>query len=119
MKFLMMIKHKEHTEPFVPPQSLLDAMGEFVNEGFSKGWLKDTAGLTPTKDGVRIRQKNGKLSFTDGPFTEAKEIIGGYAIVETASRDEALDLANRFMEIHRIHIPDFECETELRPCEDM
>src|SRR5687768_2371626 len=119
MKFLMMIKHAEQKEGVQPPQSLMDAMGEFVTEGFAKGWLKDTAGLKPTKDGIRIRQKNGKLSVTDGPFTEAKEIVGGYAIVETATRGEALEIANRFMELHRIHIPDFECESEVRPCEDM
>jgi hypothetical protein len=119
MKFLMMIKHAEHQTAFQPPQSLMDAMGEFVTEGFSKGWLKDTAGLKPTKDGIRIRSKNGKLSTTDGPFTESKEIVGGYALVETATREEALAIANRFMELHRIHIPDFECESEVRPCEDM
>ena len=72
MKFLMMIKHAELTQPFQPPQSLNDAMGAFVSEGFTKGWLKDTAGLKPTKEGVRIRQKGGKLKVTDGPFTEAK-----------------------------------------------
>jgi hypothetical protein len=114
-----MIKHAEHQTSFQPPQSLMDAMGEFVTEGFSKGWLKDTAGLKPTKDGVRIRQKGGKLSVTDGPFTEAKEIVGGYALVETSTREEALAIANRFMELHRVHIPDFECESEVRPCEDM
>ncbi len=119
MKFLMMIKHPELAQPFQPPQSLMDAMGEFVTEGFSKGWLKDTAGLKPTRDGVRIHQKSGKLTVTDGPFTEAKEIVGGYAIVETATRAEALEIANRFMEMHRVHIPDFECESEVRPCEDM
>ena len=118
MKFLMMIKHADAMQ-FQPPQSLMDAMGEFVTEGFSKGWLKDTAGLTPTKHAVRIRQKNGKLTVIDGPFTEAKEIVGGYAIVETKTREEALDVANRFMELHRIHIPNFECESEVRPCEDM
>lgn len=119
MKFLMMIKHKEHTEGFMPPQSLMDAMGEFVTEGFTKGWLKDTAGLMPTKHATRIRQKGGKLTVTDGPFTEAKEVVGGYAIVETATREEAMDVANRFMELHRVHIPDFECESEVRPCEAM
>ena len=118
MKFLMMIKHAERRESFQPPQSLMDAMGVFVTEGFSKGWLKDTAGLTPTKNGVRIRQKNGKLTVIDGPFTEAKEIVGGYAIVETKTREEALEIANRFMELHRIHVPNFECESEVRPCED-
>ena len=119
MKFLMMIKHAESRPGVLPPQSLMDAMGEFVNEGFTKGWLKDTAGLQPTKNAVRIRQKNGKLTVIDGPFTEAKEIVGGYAIVETTTRDEALEVARRFMELHRIHIPDFECESEVRPCEDM
>ena len=118
MKFLMMIKHADASQ-FQPPQSLMDAMGAFVTEGFSKGWLKDTAGLKPTKDGIRIRQQGGKLKVTDGPFTEAKEIVGGYAIVETRTREEALAIANRFMELHRIHVPDFECESEVRPCEDM
>ena len=119
MKFLMMIKHAEQTRPFEPPKSLNDAMGEFVTEGFTKGWLKDTAGLKPTKDALRIRSKGGKLTTTDGPFTEAKEIVGGYAIVETNTREEALAIANRFMELHRIHIPEFECESEVRPAEDM
>jgi hypothetical protein len=119
VKFLMMIKHAEQAQPFQPPQSLMEAMGAFVTEGFSKGWLKDTAGLKPTAQGVRIRQKGGKLTTIDGPFTETKEIIGGYALIETATREEALALAQRFMEIHRIHIPDFECESEVRPCDDM
>jgi hypothetical protein len=119
MKFLMMIKHAEQTQPFQPPASLNDAMGAFVTEGFTKGWLKDTAGLTPTKDGLRIRSKGGTLTTTDGPFTESKEIVGGYAIVETQTREEALALAHRFMELHRIHIPEFECESEVRPAEEM
>jgi hypothetical protein len=119
MKFLMMIKHAEQTQPFQPPDSLNDAMGKFVTEGFTNGWLKDTAGLTPTKEGRRIRSKGGKLTVTDGPFTEAKEIVGGYAIVETPTKAEALEIAHRFMELHRVHIPDFECESEVRPAEDM
>ena len=118
MKFLMMIKHAEQTTPFQPPQSLMDAMGAFVEEGFKKGWLKDTAGLKPTKQGVRIRSKAGKLITTDGPFTETKEIIGGYAIVEAKTREEGLEIAQRFMELHRIHIPDFECESEVRPADE-
>jgi hypothetical protein len=119
MKFLMMIKHAEQTQPFQPPQSLNDAMGAFVAEGFKAGWLKETAGLKPTSAGQRIRSKGGKLSFTDGPFTEAKEIVGGFAIVETRTKEEGLEIARRFMELHRIHIPDFECESEVRPFDDM
>ena len=119
MKFLMMIKHVESKPGVMPPQSLMDAMGEFVNEGFTKGWLKDTAGLQPTKNAVRIRQKNGKLTVIDGPFTEAKEIVGGYAIVETKTRNEALEVARRFMELHQIHWPEFECESEIRQIAEM
>lgn len=118
MKFLMMIKHAEAPEPVQPPQSLQDAMGAFVNEGFSKGWLKETAGLKRTSEATRIRSKGGKLTVIDGPFAESKEIVGGFAVVETKTRDEAMDIARRFMELHRIHIPDFECESEVRPYED-
>jgi len=119
VKFLMMIKHREPPQRFQPPKSLMDAMGPFVAEGFRRGWLKETAGLKPTSEATRIRSKGGRLVVTDGPFTEAKEIVGGYAIVETRTREEALDIARQFMDLHRIHIPDFECEGEVRPLEDM
>ena len=65
-------------------------MGKFVEEGYQSGVLKDTAGLKATSEGLRIRQTGGKLIVTDGPFTEAKEVIGGYALVEVKSSDEAL-----------------------------
>ena len=119
MKFLMMIKHAESKEPVRPPQSLMDAMGEFVQEGFTAGWLKETAGLKRTSEGLQIRSKGGKLTFTDGPFTESKEVVGGFAIVETTTREEAVEIARRFMELHRIHIPEFDCVSEMRPYDDM
>lgn len=118
MKFLMMIKHVEAPEAVMPPQSLMDAMGVFVQEGFEKGWLKETAGLKRTSEATRIRSKGGKLTVIDGPFAESKEIVGGFAIVETKTREEAMEIAHRFMELHRVHIPDFECESEVRPAED-
>ena len=119
MKFLMMIKHAEQPESVQPPQSLMDAMGEFVTEGFTKGWLKETAGLKPTSAGLQIRSTGGKLKFTDGPFTEAKEVVGGFAVVETTTREEAVEIARRFMELHRVHVPEFDCVSEVRPYEDM
>ena len=115
MKYLMLIKSSERYRGDAIPQALLDAMGKFVDEGFKSGVLKDTAGLKSTSEGFRVRSSAGKLHMTDGPFTEAKEVIGGFAIVETATREEAMALANRFMELHRIHIPEFECESEVRP----
>jgi hypothetical protein len=119
MKFLMLIKHSESYRNEAIPQALMDAMGEFVNEGFKSGTLKDTAGLKPTAEGFRVRSSGGKLKVTDGPFTEAKEIVGGYALVEVPSREEALKVARQFMELHRVHWPAFEGECEVRPLEDM
>jgi len=119
MKCLMLIKHSEtHRSQPIPP-GLLEAMGTFVEEGFKSGVLKDTAGLKGTAEGLRIRQSGGTLHVTDGPFTEAKEVVGGYALVEVTSKEEALQVARQFMEIHLVHWPEFEGECEVRPLEDM
>ena len=114
MKFLMMIKHAESDQPEPIPQALMDAMGKFVGDGFASGVLKDTAGLKRTAEGLRVRSKGGKLHVSDGPFTEAKEVVGGYAIIEVNSKEEALENARQFMELHRVHWPSFECECEVR-----
>jgi len=119
MKCLMLIKHSESHRGEPIPQGLMDAMGEFVAEGFKTGVLKDTAGLKGTAEGFRVRSSGNRLTVTDGPFTEAKEIVGGYAMVEVASKEEALKFARQFMELHRVHWPSFECECEVRLVEDM
>ena len=119
MKYLMLIKHSERYRSQPMPQELLDAMGEFVAEGFKSGVLKDTAGLKETAEGLRVRSSGGKLQVMDGPFTEAKEVVGGYALVEVKSKEEALNVARQFMELHRVHWPAFEGECEVRPLEDM
>ncbi len=115
MKYLMLIKHSENIRKEKVPQALMDAMGEFVGEGFKSGVLKDTAGLKGTAEGFRVRSSKNRLKVTDGPFTEAKEIVGGYAMVEVASREQALKVARDFMELHRVHWPEFEGECEVRP----
>jgi hypothetical protein len=116
-KYLMFVKHTESDRNKAIPPALLEAMGEFVNQSFKSGILKDTAGLKPTSEGFRIRSKGRRLTVTDGPFTEGKEVIGGYAMVEVPSREEAMNVARQFMELHRVHWPDFECECEVRPVE--
>jgi hypothetical protein len=119
MKCLLLIKHAETFRQESLPQGLMDAMGEFIAAGFKSGVLKDTAGLKGTAEAVRVRSSGGKLHVTDGPFSEAKEIVGGYAMVEVKSKAEAVDLARQFMELHRVHWPAFEGECEVRPLEDM
>ena len=117
MKFMMFIKHNESDRSKPVPQALQLAMGKFVEASFKSGVLKDTAGLLPSSEGARIRLSGGKLKVTDGPFTEAKEVVGGYAIVEVKSKAEAMEIAKEFMELHRVHWPEFEGESEIRPIE--
>ena len=119
MKFLMMIKHVEAAPGLEHPEALYAAMGKFVEDSFKSGILKDTAGLKRTEHGYRITSSGGKLTRTDGPFTESKEVVGGYAIVETKTQAEADALAKQFMELHRTHVPDFACTCEVRPLEDL
>ena len=117
MRYMMFIKHRENYKMEDVPQSLFAAMGEFVGEAMKKGSMIDTAGLQPTAKGKRVRLAGGKLTVLDGPFTETKEVVGGYALVEVKSNEEAMELATRFMELHRIHWPAFEGECEVRPLE--
>ena len=117
MRYMMFIKHTEDYRNADVPASLYEAMGQFIDEATKKGQFIDGAGLQPTSAGHRVTLKKGKIMITDGPFTESKEIVGGYSIIEAKTREEALDLARRFMEVHRTHWPTFEGECEVRPFE--
>ena len=108
MRFLSMIRIEENTGQ-VPSEQLMSDMGTLMEELTRAGQLISTAGLRPTSEGVRVRLSRGKLSTTDGPFTETKEVIGGYAIVEATSRDEAIELTQRFLKVHGDEW-DIECE---------
>jgi hypothetical protein len=115
MKYFTFIRHSESYRQSGPPAALMEAMGKFVQKSLQDGTLLDTGGLLPTKDGTRVRLTRGKIALTDGPFTESKEVIGGYAILNVASKTEALRIATEFMELHRKYWPEFEGESEVRP----
>lgn len=115
MKYLAFIRHAESYRDAGPPPALLDAMGQFVQKSLQDGSLVDTGGLLASKDGFRIRLAKGVISMTDGPFSEAKEVIGGWAILKADSKVEAVRIAREFMELHRKHWPQFEGEAEVRP----
>ena len=116
-RYLLFIEHGEPRREDPIPEALLEAMGEFVNEHRKSGVLVDTAGLRPTAEATRIRSSRGKLSVTDGPFAETKEVVGGYALIDVGSRAEAIELATKFMDIHVRHWPQFECACEVREIE--
>jgi hypothetical protein len=118
MKYLTFIRHSEAHRESGPPAALMEAMGRFVQQSLKDGTLLDTGGLLPSKDGARVRLAKGKITVTDGPFTETKEVIGGWAILKANSKAEAIRIATEFMELHRKYWPEFEGESEVRPMFD-
>jgi hypothetical protein len=115
MKYLSFIRHSEKYRETPPPAALMNAMGELVQKSMKEGILVDTGGLLPSKDGMRVRLADGKITTTDGPFTESKEVIGGWAILNAATKADALRMATEFLDLHRKHWPGFEAECEVRP----
>jgi hypothetical protein len=118
MRYMMFIKHTEDYRNADVPPSLYEEMGKLIEESTKAGNFISGAGLQPSSAGGRVRLKSGKITVMDGPFTESKEIVGGYAIMEAKTHEEALGLARRFMELHLKHWPTFEGECEVRPFEE-
>jgi hypothetical protein len=112
MKFMMLVKHAEKSG--FPPKELMEAMAKLSEEAVKDGTMLGSGGLGPTSMGARVRLSGGQLTVTDGPFTEAKEVVGGYAQFELKSKEEAIAGALRFMELHKKYWPGWEGETEIR-----
>jgi hypothetical protein len=112
MRFMMMVKSAENSGP--PPKELMDAIDRLIEETVKDGTMLGTGGLASTAQSTRVRITKGQLTVTDGPFSEAKEVVGGYAQFELKSKEEAVKSAVRFMELHKKHWPGWEGETEIR-----
>lgn len=112
MRYMMIVKHAENQGP--PPQALMDAIARLSEEAQKSGSFLGAGGLAGTAQGARIRLAGGKLNVIDGPFAETKEIIGGFAQFEMASKEEAVASAVQFMELHKKYWPGWEGETEVR-----
>ena len=110
MRFLSMIRVDEHTGQ-VPSEQLMQDMGKLMDEMTREGALVRTAGLRPSAEGRRVRLHKGHLSTIDGPFSETKEVIGGFAILEAPSMQAAIELTERFL---RVHGDSWEIECEVR-----
>ena len=98
MRFMMLYK-PGHESDTPPTQEEMTAMGQFIEEMARSGVLLATDGLQPSSKGARVRISDGKFTVTDGPFTETKELIGGFAIVQAKSKAEAIELAKRFLAV--------------------
>jgi len=110
MRFLSMIRLDESTGR-APSDQLMQDMGQLMDEMTKQGALISTAGLRPTAEGKRVRLHNGQLSTVDGPFTETKEVISGYAVLEASTMQAAIDLTKRFL---RVHGDGWDIECEVR-----
>jgi hypothetical protein len=104
MRFLSVYKTQETTTP--PTPEYVDTMQRLVEEGVKAGWLLSTEGCLPSSKGARVKRAGGTTTVTDGPFTETKELIAGFAILEASSKEEAIEMARRFVEV----AGDGECE---------
>lgn len=119
MQFLMLIKianDPEYEAGKPPPPQLEVAMGGLMGEWTKAGALVSAAGLKPTSEGARLRLSAGKVKVIDGPFAEAKEVIGGFFVLEVKDKAAAVEMTRRFVEVHmQILGEDFQLECELRP----
>jgi hypothetical protein len=104
MRFLSIYKTAERATP--PSAEHIGKMGALIDEGMKAGWLIGTEGCLPSALGARVRMSGGKLTVTDGPFTEAKEVVGGFALIEASSKQDAIELTKRFLGV----AGDGECE---------
>jgi hypothetical protein len=104
MRFLSIYHTVERKTPPTPEE--MAAMGKLIEEGMKSGWLLSTEGCLPTALGARVRRSEGKVSVTDGPFAETKEVVGGFAILKANSKQEAIELTKLFLS----HVGQGECE---------
>jgi hypothetical protein len=110
MRFMGLLKADKHSEAGVPPsKELMEKMGKFMEEITKAGVLLATDGLQPSSKGKRVRLSGGKVTVTDGPFTESKELIASYALFEVKSMAEAVEWTTRFLKV----LGEGECE--IRP----
>lgn len=114
MRFLSMIRINENSGKR-PSEQLMADMGRLIDEMTQAGVLLDTAGLRPTAEGVRVKLKHGRTKVVDGPFTEAKEVIGGYAMLKADSMEDAIELTRRFLLVHG---DEWELDCEVRQLEE-
>ena len=113
MRFMYIVKHPGPSAQ--PTPALMEAMHKLADREIKAGRMLDSGGLMPVATGAQVRITDGKLSVIDGPFVEAKEVIGGYAIFELRDKEEAVVMAKEFMQLHLDFMPGWEGTCELRP----
>jgi hypothetical protein len=112
MRYMVFVKMAEDIG--APPPALVEAMGQEMDKAFADGTMVDAGGLYPPAESTEIRLTAGTITTTDGPYTEAKEVVGGYSIIEVRSEAEAVANARRVLELHQEYWPGWEGSVEVR-----
>ena len=112
MRYVCFVKMNESLAD--PPQAIMDAMGEHVGEAIANGSFVDGGGLYGAKEAVEWRVRGGTVTVTDGPYAEAKEVIGGWAIVTFDTEEEARAEGQTMADLHLQHWPGWEGAIEMR-----
>ena len=97
MRFLSIYKTRERNTPPTPEE--MAAMGRLIEEGMKAGWLIGTEGCLPSQLGARVRRDGASVTITDGPFVETRELVGGFAILNANTKEEAIELCRRFLQV--------------------
>jgi hypothetical protein len=97
MRYISFFTHEDRGVP--PTQEEIAKMGKLIEEGTKAGWLVVTEGVQSGSQGIRVQSTNGKVTVVDGPFAEAKEVIGGYAILRANSKEEVIELCRKFLAV--------------------
>jgi len=97
MRYISLFTHEARTAQ--PTQDEMATMGKLIEEGMKAGWLIVTEGVAGSSPGTRVQASGGEISVVDGPFAEAKEVIGGYAIMRVSSKEEAVELTKKFLKV--------------------
>src|SRR5262245_15715966 len=120
MRYMMLVKANKNYEAGIPPSpELMAAIAKLGDEARNRGSMVTAGGLLPSSQGVRIRVSGGRTSVIDGPFAETKELVGGFAIFDLKSREEAIENGRRFMQVHADVLgSSYEGELEIRPMFD-
>ncbi|MFR9770036.1 YciI family protein [Nocardia sp. SC052] len=114
MRYMMLIRLDPDTSP-EPDDALVEQVGKVIEEMTKAGVLLDTNGLHSITEATRVTQSGGKQTVLDGPFTESKEIVGGYCILQVKSKEEAVEWTSRFLAVHG---PEWDIEVEVRQIAD-
>jgi len=115
MKFMLLSGDTKDSGAVAPTPEFMTALGKLMSDLTKKGVLLDTGGLMASSQSARLRLRGGKVSVTDGPYTETKELIGGYAIGQVNSKEEAIELGRQFLQLHADFLgPSYEITSEVR-----